>query len=138
MDFVNYISSAAIPFIILLIVSYGIVENKKIFDVFLYGAKDGMEIVIRIFPTLVGLFVAIGLLRSSGIVDLIVKIIYPIIKIPIEIMPLAILRPISGSASIAVGTKIMTQYGVDSKIGLIISIISTVSFICSMIESIGL
>ena len=65
---------------------------------FLKGAKEGMEIVIKIFPTLVGLFVAIGLLRYSGVLDFIIKLIYPIVKfigIPKEIMPLAILRPIS-------------------------------------------
>ncbi|MEI3411204.1 MAG: nucleoside recognition domain-containing protein [Clostridia bacterium] len=78
------------------------------------------------FPTLIGLFVAIGTLRSSGIIDAIVNLLSPILNLinfPSEIMPLALLRPISGSASIAVATDIMKNYGVDSSIGLIASTI---------------
>lgn len=126
MSAVNYLSNLAIPFTILLILTYGLIEKNKVFDTFLDGAKEGIEIVVKIFPTLIGLFVAIGALRYSGILDFIIKLIYPIVdffKIPTEIMPLAILRPISGSASIAIGSDIMTQYGVDSKLGLIASTI---------------
>ena len=126
MNIINYLSNLAIPLTILIILIYGLIEKKKVFDVFLKGAKDGIEIVVKIFPTLIGLFVAIGALRSSGILDFIIKLICPVVEflnIPTEIMPLAILRPISGSASIAIGSDIMTQYGVDSKIGLIASTI---------------
>lgn len=73
-------------------------EKKNVFDIFIDGAKEGIEIVVNIFPTLVGLFVAIGALRESGILDLIIGFINPfltILKIPSEIMPLAMLRPIS-------------------------------------------
>lgn len=126
MTAINYLSNLAIPFTILLILMYGLSEKKKVFDAFLDGAKEGMQIVIKLFPTLLGLFVAIGALRYSGILDFIIKLIAPIINlvnIPTEIMPLAILRPISGSASIAVGSDIMNQFGVDSKLGLIASTI---------------
>ena len=98
MTVVNYLSNLAIPFTILIILTYGLIEKNKVFDIFLNGAKEGMEIVLKIFPTLIGLFVAIGVLRCSGMLDFIIKIIYPIVKfvgIPKEIMPLAILRPIS-------------------------------------------
>ena len=111
---------------ILIIIIFGIKEKISVFDIFLEGAKDGIEIVVKLFPTLIGLFVAIGLLRSSGIIDFIINILAPItnlLNIPKEIMPLALLRPVSGSASIAVGTDIMQTYGVDSKIGLIVSTI---------------
>ena len=114
------------PIMILLIVIYGLIEKNKIFDTFLDGAKEGIEIVFSIFPTLVGLFVAIGALRASGIIDLIVNFITPflnVIKYPSEIMPLAMLRPISGSSSIAIATDIMKNYGVDSKLGIIASVI---------------
>lgn len=126
MKFIDYFSSAAMPLIILLIIVYGVIEKNKVFDTFIKGAKEGIEIVVKIFPTLIGLFVAIGALRSSGILDLIINFIKPgiaIFKIPSEIMPLALLRPISGSSSIAVATDIISQYGVDSKIGLIASTI---------------
>lgn len=98
MQIINYISNLAIPFTILLIVGIGLIEKKNVFDIFLDGAKEGLEIVINIFPTLIGLFVAISALRYSGVLDFIIKLIAPIINllhIPVEIMPLAILRPIS-------------------------------------------
>jgi len=118
----NYISNLAMPLIILIIVFYSLIERKKAFDIFLDGAKDGLNIVLNIFPTLIGLFVAVGALRSSGILDLIINFITPILDIlnfPSEIMPLAILRPISGSSSIAIATDIMKNFGVDSNIGII-------------------
>ncbi len=126
MNIVNYISSAAIPLIILLIIVYGLLEKNKVFDTFVDGATEGIEIVFKIFPTLIGIFLAIGAIRSSGILDLIINAISPItnfFNIPSEIMPLALVRPISGSASTAVATDIMTNFGVDSKIGLIASTI---------------
>lgn len=126
MKIVNYISSAAIPIVMVIIIVYGLLEKNKVYDTFVDGAKEGMEIVIKLFPTLLGIFVAIGVLRSSGVLDFIIKIISPItnvLNIPGEIMPLAIVRPISGSASTAVATDIISKYGVDSKIGLIASTI---------------
>lgn len=126
MQIINYFSSAAIPIIILIIIFYGIIEKNKTYDTFVDGAKEGIEIVIKLFPTLLGIFIAVGALRSSGILDFFIKLISPItnlIHIPNEILPLALIRPISGSASTAVATDIMTKYGVDSKIGLIASTI---------------
>lgn len=122
MQTINYISAVTIPAIILIILMYGMIEKQKVFDVFLVGVKEGIIIVYKILPTLIGIFVAIGALRDSGIIDLIIKIIKPLItilQIPAEIMPLALLRPISGSASIAIATDIMQTYGVDSLIGKI-------------------
>ena len=81
---------------------------------------------MKIFPTLIGLFVAIGMLKDSGILDFITRIITPIltlIKFPGEVVPLALLRPISGSASMAVATNIMQSNGVDSFIGILASVI---------------
>ncbi len=126
MQVINYISSAAIPTVILIILLYGVAEKNKVYDTFLEGAKDGIEIVFKLFPTLVGIFLAVGALRKSGIIDLIIKLISPItnlLKIPSQILPLAMLRPISGSASIAVAVDIMQKYGVDTTIGLITSTI---------------
>lgn len=126
MKILDFISNLAMPLIILFIVIYGVFEKNKIFDTFLEGAKEGINIMISIFPTLIGLFVAIGALRSSGILDIIINFIEPILNIvnfPKEIMPLALLRPISGSSSIAIATDIMKNYGVDSQIGMIASTI---------------
>ena len=98
MRIINYFSNLAVPLVIFTILLYGLIEKNKIFDNFLDGAKEGMEITLKIFPTLVGIIVAIEALRYSGVLDFFIKIIYPIVKflgIPKEIMPLAILRPIS-------------------------------------------
>lgn len=122
MKIINYISTVAMPMVILIIVIYGIKEKNKVYDNFIEGAKEGLKVVLNIFPTLIGIFVAVGALRASGILDLIINIIQPVInlfKIPAQIMPLAIIRPISGSASMAVATDIISKYGVDSSIGLI-------------------
>ena len=126
MTIVNFLSSLAMPLIILLIVTYGLLEKNKVFDDFLEGAKEGMEIVFSILPTLIGLFVAIGALRSSGVLDIIIRFITPLLNVihfPSEIMPLAMLRPISGRGSIAVATDIMKNYGVDTTIGRMASTI---------------
>lgn len=125
-DIVNFISNLAMPLIILMIVLYGFLEKKEVFDKFLEGAKDGIKIIVNIFPTLIGLFLAVGALRSSGIIDIIVQCLEPILHLidfPSEIMPLAILRPISGSSSIAIATDIMKNFGVDSQMGILASVI---------------
>ena len=126
MSILNYISTIAMPVIILIIILYGFIEKNKVFDIFMEGAKEGVQIVFNLIPTLIGLFVAVGALRNSGILDAIINIILPILEkvnFPKEIMPLAILRPISGSAAMAVATDIIKNYGVDSKIGKIASVI---------------
>lgn len=126
MQIINYLSNIAMPFMIFIIVIYGLIERNKVFDTFLDGAKEGLEIVFNIFPTLIGIFLAIGALRSSGIIDALVNFLNPFLKIiefPSEVMPLAILRPISGSGSMAIATDIMKNFGVDSNIGLIASVI---------------
>ena len=126
MKVVNFLSAAAIPMVIVGIILYGLKEKKKVFDIFLNGAKEGMEIVIGLFPTLLGIFLAVGLLRTSGVLDAVIYFISPItnfLKIPSQILPLAILRPISGSASMGIAVDIMKQYGVDNIMGMITSTI---------------
>lgn len=133
------------PLVILLIILFGFKEKKNVFDLFLVGAKKGLEITITIFPTLIGLFFAIGLLNNSGIINFITKLIEPILSFfnfPKEILPLALLRPISGSASLALATDIIKNNGVDSNIGLIASVIMgstettlyTIAVYCSSIK----
>ena len=126
MKIVNYISTIAVPVVIFIIVIYGIADKKKVYDIFVEGATEGMSIVIKIFPTLLGIFLAVGVLRSSGLLEIITRAVSVFtnkVGFPSEVMPLAMLRPISGSASLAVATDIMKTYGVDSKIGLITSTI---------------
>lgn len=122
MRFVSYISQIAMPLIIFIILIYALRERKKAFDIFLEGASEGMKIMVNIFPTLIGLFVAINIMRQTGLIDGISNVLSPFLqftKFPKEIMPLALLRPISGNASIAVATDIMNKFGVDSTMGMI-------------------
>lgn len=125
-NLIHFLSNLAMPLIILIIVIYGFIEKKEVFDKFIDGAKDGIKIIINIFPTLIGLFLAVGTLRSSGVLDITIKLLEPLLNIihfPKEIMPLALLRPISGSSSIAVATDIMKNFGVDSQIGIMAGVI---------------
>ena len=126
MQIINYISIIAVPFIIFIIILYGVIEKIKIFDVFIEGTKEGIKTTVKILPTLIGLFFAIGALKSSGVVEGIGKLLNPILKIikfPMELLPLALLRPISGSASMATAMNIMQEYGVDSQIGMMAAVI---------------
>ena len=146
MKIIEYFSNIAMPLMIIVIVIYGVVERKKVFDIFLEGAKEGIGVVLNVFPTLVGLFVAIGALRSSGIIDLMVNFLTPVLNLvnfPTEILPLALIRPISGSSSIAVATDIMNKFGVDTNIGLMASVImgsteTTVYTIAVYTSSVGI
>ena len=126
MSLINYMSNIAVPATILIIIVYGLIEKQQVFDVFLEGAKEGLQIIVNIFPTLLGLFLSINILRASGIIDAFTNLALPflnLLKVPAEILPLALLRPISGSASMAIATDIMTNFGVDSLIGLMSSTI---------------
>ena len=120
MKFVQYFSSSAIVFIIGFVVLYGILEKKNVFEIFMKGVIEGEKLVISLFPTWLGLFVAVGMLKASGIIDYLVERIYVIVKnffVYKEILPLVFLRPISGSTATVMGTEIMKNCGVDSKIG---------------------
>lgn len=116
-----------IPLSILIIVTVGFIRKVKVFDTFLLGAKQGLESTFSLVPSLVGLIVAISMLKSSGALDIFTNFISPIcnfIGIPKEVVPMALLRPISGSGSIALLDDILKSNGADSFIGKLASIIS--------------
>lgn len=116
-----------IPLSILIIVTVGFIRKVKVFDTFLLGVKQGLESTFSLVPSLVGLIVAISMLKSSGALDIFTNFISPIcnfIGIPKEVVPMALLRPISGSGSIALLDDILKSNGADSFIGKLASIIS--------------
>lgn len=120
MIIINQISMYVVPVILLIIVSIGLGKNIKVFETFTEGAKTGLETAVRLVPTLVGLIVAIGMFRASGAMELLVYALSPLtdrIGIPAGVMPLAILKPISGAGSMTLVASIMNQYGPDSFIG---------------------
>ena len=108
------------------IITYAILEKKNVFEIFIKGVIEGEKLVIGLFPTWLGLFVAIGMLKASGIIDFLVEKVYVIVKsffMYKEVLPLIFLRPISGSTATAMGIEIMKNYGVDTDIGLLTSCI---------------
>ena len=126
MKFIQFFSSSAVLFIVGFVVVYGIVEKKNVWEIFLRGVINGEKLVVGLFPTWLGLFVAVGMLKASGIIEFLVEKIYFIFKHIIiykEILPLVFLRPISGSTATAMGIEIMKNCGVDSPIGLLTSCI---------------
>ncbi len=124
MESLKVLSAYAVPVTFLVIISLGLYREVKVFDVFIDGAKEGIATVIRIIPSLVGLMVAIGVFRASGALDLIVYALRPfgnLFGIPSEVLPMAILRPISGSASLAFVSDTLKENGPDSYIGRVVS-----------------
>lgn len=125
MGFILYLSDYIIPFVIFYIVGFGILMKTNVYDDFIKGAKDGIHTVIKIMPTLVGLMVGVGVLRSSGFLDFlceVLKIPAQFLHFPKELVPLAIVRLFSSSAATGLGIDIFKEYGTDSYIGLVASI----------------
>lgn len=124
MNAIKIISDGAMPFIIFVIVIYGVKKGVGIFDTFVDGAKEGITNTFRIIPSLVGLFIAISVFRVSGGLDIIIfafKPIANIIGIPKQVLPLMFMRPLSGSASLAIVMDILKKFGPDSMVGKITS-----------------
>jgi len=124
MELIKTISTYAIPTMFLVILCSGVYKEVKVYDAFVEGAKEGIETVVRIIPSLVGLLVAVGVFRASGALELLVFAARPLaafIGMPPEALPLALLRPISGSASLALVSDIIKTHGPDSFIGRVAS-----------------
>lgn len=121
----NRISVLAIPLMIVGIVSFGLSRRISVYDSFIEGAKAGIESTIQIAAPLVGLLVAISMLRASGMLDIIAYVFSPVTQqlgVPADVLPLALLRPVSGSGSIAIVNDIFKNYGPDSLAGKIASV----------------
>jgi len=122
MSILNFISISAIPIVVGIIVVIGMLNRVDVFDSFIEGAKEGIATTVRIIPPLVGLMVAVGVFRASGALEILIKVVAPafnLIGVPSEILTLALIRPISGSAALAVVADIMKSFGPDSYIGLV-------------------
>lgn len=113
------ISLWAIPVLLVGIPLAGIVRKVKVYDVFIEGAKEGFDVAVKIIPFLVGILVAIGMFRGSGAMDLLMAGVRPIVEpigFPPELAPLAVLRSLTGSGSLAFTTDLIKTYGPDSLI----------------------
>ncbi len=120
-----YISNFIVPFLILAIISYGILMGTNVYDNFIKGARNGFFTVIKILPTLVGLMIAVGILRASGFLEFLSDIIghfTAYIGFPGALVPLTIVKMFSSSAATGLLLDIFKEFGTDSRIGLIASI----------------
>lgn len=116
-EIMQILSKFAIPFMIVGIISYGMSKNVPIYESFIEGAKDGFSTAIRIIPSFVAMLVAIGVFRESGAMDLLIKLITPVIEtfqIPGEVVPMIIMRPLSGSGAQGIMSELATNYGPES------------------------
>lgn len=121
---INAISIFAIPLVLLVFLGWGFVKKVKVYEVFVEGAKEGFSTAIRIIPYLVAMLVGIAIFRASGAMDLLSAIVAPItslIGMPPETLPMAIMRPLSGSGSLGIMTELMKTHGPDSLIGIMAS-----------------
>lgn len=126
MRFIIFLSEAMVPLMIFYIVGFGLLSGRPVLDDFIDGAKDGMKTVAGILPTLVGLMVSVGVLRASGFLDFLGEILKApatLVHIPAQIVPVVLVRLVSNSAATGLVLDIFKEYGTDSSVGLIASIL---------------
>ena len=122
----SYLSDLMIPLTIFLVVGYGIFSGVKVYEAFLKGARDGLKTVVEIVPTLIGLMVAVGVLRASGFFDMLGRPLSPVMEmvgLPAPILPLLVVKMFSSSAATGLVLDIFSKYGPDSYPGLIAGIV---------------
>ncbi len=121
----EYMSVYAIPLIIVGFVAFGLRKRIKVYESFTEGAKEGFFTAVRIIPFLVAMLVAIGVFRASGAMDLLTKVLSPItnkIGMPGEVLPMALMRPLSGGGARGVMSDLITTHGPESLIGRMASV----------------
>ena len=125
MSIIVTVSSMIIPAIMLFIVGYGMIKRKNVYDDFVNGAKDGFTTVIKVMPTLIGLMVAVGVLRESGFMTDLGNALGKFtdsIGFPGQLMPVTIVKIFSSSAATGMVLDIFKEYGPDSYIGNVVSL----------------
>jgi spore maturation protein B len=121
---IQIISIITIPAFLGGFLIWGIVKKVRVYEVFVEGAKEGFNVAVRIIPYLVAILVAIGIFRASGAMDVLIAILSPVtnlIGLPAEALPVALMRPLSGSGSLGIMTELMKVHGPDSFIGVLAS-----------------
>ena len=126
MEFVLFLSNAMIPLLLCFIVGYGLLKRRNVYESFIKGAVDGFHTVIQIMPTLIGLMVAVGILRASGFLELISGLLGGVLDrvgFPSELVPVTIVRMFSSSAATGLVLDLFKEHGTDSFIGITASIL---------------
>jgi spore maturation protein SpmA len=121
---INIISIVAIPLLIFVFIGYGALKKVKVYEQFVEGAKEGFNIAVRIIPYLVAMLMAIGIFRAGGAMGWLISILTPLtdlIGMPAEALPMALMRPLSGSGSLGIMAETISVHGPDSFIGILVS-----------------
>ncbi len=126
MKLLLFLSDFMIPFLLLYIVGFGILMKRPVYDDFIKGAKDGLRTVVRILPTLIGLMVAVGVLRASGFLEWLGNLLgqfSELVHFPAELLPVTLVRFFSSSAATGLLLDIFKEYGPDSRLGFLASVL---------------
>ena len=108
---------------VLFVIIYGLRKKVDIYDAFVDGAKDSFDMIAKIFPCILGMLLGVNILLNSGLLDYIFNLLRPILSFPVEVLPMIFLRPISGTTTLAILNDLLANYGPDSFIGRLASVI---------------
>ena len=114
---IGILSAFVLPALLVGFPLYGLIKGVRVYEVFVEGAKEGFEVAVTIIPYLVAILFAIGMFRASGAMDFLIGLLDPVlglIGVPAEVLPMAIIRPLTGSGSAAIVADMIQQYGEDS------------------------
>ena len=128
-----FLSDFCIPLLLFYMISYGLLTKTDIYKEFTEGAKDGFRVTAGILPTLIGLMTGVGMLRASGFLELLAELLAPVAKVllfPAELVPLVVVKLFSSSAATGLVLDIFKEYGPDSYLGKVTSLI------CSSTETV--
>lgn len=120
--------SAILPILMIFVFGYGLIRKTSVFSLFCDGVKDGLNVCLQIFPTLLLMLVSVAVFRSSGAMDLLISFLAPLcqtLSIPPQILPLALVRPLSGGGALSVFEDLLATYGANSLIGRMASVLSS-------------
>jgi spore maturation protein B len=126
MAFISTLSMWLVPMFIGFILLYGTWKKVPTYEAFVEGGKEGIKIAVSLIPFLVGMLVAISIFRASGALEFFMNLIRPLMEwvgIPAEVVPLALIRPISGTAALGITSDLIATYGPDSFIGRLVSVL---------------
>jgi len=133
MEFLMYFSDFCIPLLLFYMISYGLVTKTDIYKEFTEGAKDGFQVTLGILPTLIGLMTGVGMLRASGFLDFLSRLLAPLaelLRFPAELVPLVVVKLLSSSAATGLVLDIFKEFGPDSYLGKVTSLL------CSSTETV--
>ena len=124
LDLVDAVSRWAIPLVFVFVIGYALYRRVDVYNVFLEGARDGIDLSVKILPYVVSIFAALGIFRASGAMDLLAAAFRPALRalgVPADILPLMVIRPLSGGGALAVTAELLRRHGPDSYIGRLAS-----------------